>query len=176
MSLLSILLLVIFVIAALIMMLVILVQDDQGEGIGGIFGGGSTTPFGSRSGNILTRFTAIMAAVFIMGAFSLAWVNRTPESADIVEKARMERLKTAQDKNWWVERIETPAPQAEAAPSPAPSGSQPEAAPSPAPLGSQPEAAPAPASSAPQPAGAPAAQGGSGTPPPVDSGSGGINR
>jgi preprotein translocase subunit SecG len=118
MSLLSILLLVIFVIAALIMMLVILVQDDQGEGIGGIFGGGSTTPFGSRSGNILTRFTAIMAAVFIMGAFSLAWVNRTPESADIVEKARMERLKTAQDKNWWVERIETPAPQAEAAPSP----------------------------------------------------------
>ena len=40
MSFLSILLLVIFAIAALLMILVIMLQDDQGEGIGGLFGGG----------------------------------------------------------------------------------------------------------------------------------------
>lgn len=108
---LSIVLLVVFVIASLIMMLVILVQDDQGEGLGGLFGGGSTTPFGSRSGNILTRFTAILAAVFIVGAFVLAYLNRSPETADIIERARLERLREAQDQEWWVERIE-PAPEA----------------------------------------------------------------
>jgi preprotein translocase subunit SecG len=106
MGLLSIILLVIFAIAALIMILVIMLQDDQGEGIGGLFGGGSTTPFGSRSGNILTRFTSILGAIFIVGAFALAWLNRSPETTDIVEKARLEQIQEAEESNWWVERIE----------------------------------------------------------------------
>ena len=110
MGLLSIVLLVIFAIAALLMILVIMLQDDQGEGIGGLFGGGSSSAFGSRSGNILTRFTSILGAIFIVGAFALAWLNRTPESTDIVEKARLERIREAEDSNWWVERIEEPEP------------------------------------------------------------------
>jgi preprotein translocase subunit SecG len=110
MGLLSIILLVIFAIAALIMILVIMLQDDQGEGLGGLFGGGSTTPFGSRSGNILTRFTAILGAIFIVGAFALAWLNRSPETTDIVEKARLEQIQEAEESNWWVERIEEVEP------------------------------------------------------------------
>ena len=110
MGLLSIILLVIFAVAALIMILVIMLQDDQGEGIGGLFGGGSTTPFGSRSGNILTRFTSILGAIFIVGAFALAWLNRSPETTDIVEKARLERIQEAEESNWWVERIEEVEP------------------------------------------------------------------
>jgi preprotein translocase subunit SecG len=110
MGLLSIILLVIFAIAALIMILVIMLQDDQGEGIGGLFGGGSTTPFGSRSGNILTRFTSILGAIFVVGAFALAWLNRSPETTDIVEKARLERIQEAEQSNWWVERIEEVEP------------------------------------------------------------------
>ncbi len=106
MGLLSIILLVIFALAALIMILMIMLQDDQGEGIGGLFGGGSTTPFGSRSGNILTRFTTILGAIFMVGAFALAWLNRYPETTDIVEKARLERIQQAEESNWWVERIE----------------------------------------------------------------------
>jgi len=135
MGLVSIILLVIFVIASVSMMLVILVQDDQGEGIGGMFGGGSATPFGSRSGNILTRFTAVMAAVFIVGAFALAWLNRSPETADIVEKARLERLREAQEQEWWVERLEGPAVESAAQPE---GSTQPGAA-------AQPEAPAAPA-------------------------------
>jgi preprotein translocase subunit SecG len=110
MGLLSIILLVIFAIAALIMILVIMLQDDQGEGIGGLFGGGSTTPFGSRSGNILTRFTSILGAIFVVGAFALAWLNRSPETTDIVEKARLEQIQEAEQSNWWVERIEEVEP------------------------------------------------------------------
>ena len=110
MGLLSIILLVIFALAALIMILMIMLQDDQGEGIGGLFGGGSTTPFGSRSGNILTRFTSILGAIFIVGAFALGWLNRSPETTDIVEKARLERIQEAEESNWWVERIEEVEP------------------------------------------------------------------
>jgi preprotein translocase subunit SecG len=108
MGLLSIVLLVIFAVAALLMILVIMLQDDQGEGIGGLFGGGSSSAFGSRSGNILTRFTSVLGAIFIVGAFALAWLNRTPESSDIVERARLERIQEAEQSDWWVERIEQP--------------------------------------------------------------------
>jgi preprotein translocase subunit SecG len=119
MGLISIILLVIFATGALLMILVIMLQDEQGEGLGGLFGGGSSTAFGSRSGNILTRFTSILGAVFIVGAFALAWLNRTPESSDLLEKARLEQMQKAEDSNWWVERIEEPAttpqqPEAEA--------------------------------------------------------------
>jgi preprotein translocase subunit SecG len=116
MTIISIALLVVFVVAAIIMILVILLQDDQGEGLSGMFGGGGTTPVGSRSGNVLTRFTSILAAIFIVGAFALAWLNRTPESSDILQRARAERLKSQEAQNWWVERAEpstTPAPGAE---------------------------------------------------------------
>lgn len=110
MGLLSIVLLVIFALAALLMILVIMLQDDQGEGIGGLFGGGSSSAFGPRSGNILTRFTTILGAIFIVGAFALAWLNRTPDSTDIIEKARLEQMQEAEASNWWVERIEEPEP------------------------------------------------------------------
>jgi preprotein translocase subunit SecG len=119
----SIILLVIFVIAALVMILVIMLQDDQGEGIGGLFGGGSSTAFGSRSGNILTRFTSILGAIFIVGAFALAWLNRTPETTDIVEKARLERVQEAEQADWWVERIEE-APVEQVEPEQSASGAQ----------------------------------------------------
>ena len=41
MGIIGVILLVIMVISAVLLVLVVLVQDDQGEGIGGIFGGGS---------------------------------------------------------------------------------------------------------------------------------------
>jgi preprotein translocase subunit SecG len=113
MGFLSVVLLVIFAIASVLMILVIMLQDDQGEGIGGLFGGGSSSAFGSRSGNILTRFTTILGAIFIVGAFALAWLNRTPESTDIVEKARLEQIQQSEQSNWWVERIPEQKPTVE---------------------------------------------------------------
>ena len=78
-----ILLYILFFIAALIVILLVMIQDDQGEGIGGLFGGGSRTPFGSRSGNVLTRFTGIIAGVFLLVCILVGLVNRSAERGTI---------------------------------------------------------------------------------------------
>jgi preprotein translocase subunit SecG len=101
MGLIAIVLLIIMVISALLLVLVILVQDEEGEGIGGLFGGGSSTPFGSRSGNVLTRFTAVLAVIFLFCAFSVAWFNRTPEAENLIGKARQQTLQQGENNDWW---------------------------------------------------------------------------
>ena len=108
MGLIAIVLLVILVISAILLVLVVLVQDEQGEGIGGIFGGGSNTAFGSRSGNVLTRFTAVLAAIFLVCCFGVAWFNRTPSAGNVISKARQQALNTTEQQSWWVQT--TPAP------------------------------------------------------------------
>jgi preprotein translocase subunit SecG len=116
MGLIAIVLLVILIISAILLVLVVLVQDDQGEGIGGIFGGGSSTAFGSRSGNVLTRFTAVLAAVFLVCVFGMAWVSRTPTAGNVIGRARQQALNTTEQQSWWVQT--TPSAPGGVAPAP----------------------------------------------------------
>ncbi len=101
MGILTVLLLIIFVIACLLLIAMVLIQDEQGEGLGGLFGGGSATPFGSRSGNVLTKFTSILAVVFIVVSLGLAWVNRTPDKGDVLGAAYRENAETENVTEWW---------------------------------------------------------------------------
>lgn len=103
MGLVAILLLVVFVISALVLITVILIQDDQGEGLGGLFGAGSSSAFGPRTGNVLTRFTSITAAVFLLAAFGLAFMNRTPDTGDLLQRVRAQQLQNTGQQDWWVE-------------------------------------------------------------------------
>jgi preprotein translocase subunit SecG len=91
---------VLFVVSAVLLALLVLIQDDQGEGIGGMFGGGSTSAFGSRSGNVLTRATTILAAVFLVSALGVAWLNKSPATDDIEARARVRRLEETQG-DWY---------------------------------------------------------------------------
>ncbi len=100
----AILLLVFFIISALLLIGIVLIQDEQGDGLGGIFGGGSSTPFGSRSGNVLTKFTGILAAIFIFCSFGLAWVYKTDNTGDNVLSAARQ---TEETEEWW--NNDTPA-------------------------------------------------------------------
>ncbi len=107
MGIISVLLIVIFIITAILLVVVILLQDEQGEGLGGLFGGGGSTPFGSRSGNVLTRFTSILGAVFLFCSFGIAWVNRTPQSGDVLGAAKRQEAQTAQE--WWLAPVNSNA-------------------------------------------------------------------
>lgn len=108
MAVISILILVVFIASALLLMAVVLIQDDQGGGIGAMFGGGSGTPFGARTGNVLTRLTTVLAVIFLVAAFALAWMNRTPDAGNVIGRARAERLRGIERSDWWVE---APAPE-----------------------------------------------------------------
>ncbi len=124
MGLIGIVLMVIFVLSAILLVLLVLIQDEQGEGIGGLFSGGSSTPFGSRAGNVLTRFTAVLATVFLVCAFAIAWISRNPEAGNVIGTARQESLSKGQTADWWVETKQppqaAPASQTPAQPAPAP--------------------------------------------------------
>ncbi len=95
-------LIVVFVVSAIILTTIILLQDDQGEGIGGLFGGGSGSAFGPRTGNVLTKFTSIVAAVFLLSAFGAAWLSRTGTSEDIEAKAKAKMLEEEGSSSWYI--------------------------------------------------------------------------
>lgn len=101
MGFLGIILLVIFVLSALILIILVLLQDEQGEGLGGLFGGGSSSAFGSRSGTVLTKFTSIVGAAFLFCSFGLAWVNRTKENTDVLSAGNRTTGVEQTQEEWW---------------------------------------------------------------------------
>jgi len=67
------LVIIIHVIACFLMIGAILLQSGKGAEIGAAFGGSSQTVFGSRGpANFLSKFTVVVAAVFMMTSLSLA--------------------------------------------------------------------------------------------------------
>jgi protein translocase, SecG subunit len=100
MGVLGIILLVIFVIACILLIFMVIIQDSDSDSLGGVFAGGSGSAFGSRSTNVVIRFTYVLGAIFFVAAFSLALINKTPVGN--VEKAASQ-TKTEQTANseWW---------------------------------------------------------------------------
>ncbi|AFG37688.1 preprotein translocase subunit SecG [Spirochaeta africana] len=88
MGLLSVLLLIVFIISAILLAVMVLIQDEGGDSLGGIFGGSGSQQIGNRRGNILTKTTSVLGAVFILSSLALAFVNRTPSVGDVEGAAR----------------------------------------------------------------------------------------
>ena len=66
-------LLTVEVATSFLLVLVILAQKSKDQGLGMAFGGGmGESLFGSRAGNVLTRLTVILAAVFMVSTVFLA--------------------------------------------------------------------------------------------------------
>lgn len=64
------------VLTSVLLVAVILVQKTKDEGLGLALGGGmGETLFGSRAGNVLTRLTIILAAIFLVNTAILAVVH-----------------------------------------------------------------------------------------------------
>jgi preprotein translocase subunit SecG len=102
MGILEIFFLILIILAAIVLVLFVMIQDETGEGMGGIFGGGSTTPFGSRAGNVLTRLTAIIAVVFFVSTITYAFLKRTPkDSSDVLNKAKEKKYEQSTAGAWF---------------------------------------------------------------------------
>jgi preprotein translocase subunit SecG len=101
MGVLNILLLIVFVIVSILLVLIVMVQNEEGDSLGGIFAGGAGSAFGSRSGNVLTRTTTILGALFLALCLSLALVNRSVSGSGVEAAGLKDAVEESGD--WWAE-------------------------------------------------------------------------
>ena len=58
---------IVLLLVSLFLILVVLIQRGKGGGLAGAFGGvGGSSAFGSRAGDAFTRFTLIVAAIWVL--------------------------------------------------------------------------------------------------------------
>lgn len=62
---------VFFFILCLFLIIIILLQSDKSAGMG-ILGGSSQTTFGSSTADVITKITAVMAGIFMVGSLGLS--------------------------------------------------------------------------------------------------------
>ncbi len=109
MGILGVSLLVVFIIACILLVLMVIIQDSDSDSLGGIFAGGSGSAFGSRSTNVVVRFTYALGAIFFICAFSLALINKS--SVGNVEKAAQSQTnKDSTATEWWNAKPQSSAP------------------------------------------------------------------
>lgn len=81
--------LVIFAITAVLIIILVLLQDEQGEGFGGLFGGGgSSTPFGATGGNVLTKATSVLGVLFMVSCLALAMTYKSGVNDNVIGESR----------------------------------------------------------------------------------------
>jgi preprotein translocase subunit SecG len=119
MGILGIVLLVVFIIVAVLLVLLVLIQNEEGDSIGGIFAGGSSSAFGSRSGNVLTRATSLFGAIFLVLCLGLALLNRGPRVASGVEAVGRQQSAGQETGDWFLNSETENGAQAPEAPPPA---------------------------------------------------------
>lgn len=76
---------VIITAASILLILLVLVQSSKNEM--GLFQSTSQSVFGSRSGDVLTKTTSILAGIFLLGSFALAYikVNMHKQTVDVTQ-------------------------------------------------------------------------------------------
>jgi preprotein translocase subunit SecG len=90
-----------------LLILLVLIQNEEGDSLGGIFAGGSGSAFGSRSGNVLTRSTSVLGALFLIISLGLALISRTPSGSGVEEEGR--KLFTEEAGKSWLEEELNPS-------------------------------------------------------------------
>ena len=93
--------LVIFAIAAVLIIVLVMLQDEQGEGFGGMFGGGGgATPFGATGGSVLAKATSILGVLFIVSSLAVAMAYKSGETDNVIGESR-QSAGTGQD--WFLD-------------------------------------------------------------------------
>jgi len=82
---------VIHILACLFLVLVVLLQTGKGAEMGAVFGGSSSTVFGSSgAGNFLTRLTTAIAVIFMLTSLSLTYLGAHRKTETIFNSGAVE--------------------------------------------------------------------------------------
>jgi len=110
---------IIHIIACLFLIGVVLLQQGKGADMGAVFGGSSSTIFGSGgAGNFLTRLTTAMAVVFMLTSLTLTYSGTQRVGTTVFDKAPLPEPPP----------LQAPAGSEAQPPQGAPAGSAPQAA------------------------------------------------
>jgi preprotein translocase subunit SecG len=78
--------LAVHIIVCITLVIVVLLQQGKGAEIGAVFGGSSSTTFGSSgAGNMLTKITWVCAAIFFATSITLAYASTRRVTGSIFE-------------------------------------------------------------------------------------------
>jgi len=79
---------ILHIIACLFLISVVLLQQGKGADMGAVFGGSSSTIFGSGgAGNFLTRLTTAMAVIFMLTSLTLTYAGARRISSTVFDSA-----------------------------------------------------------------------------------------
>lgn len=93
------LILILHLISAIALIGIVLLQAGKGGGLSGAFGSGmgSETLFGARTGDVLTKATAVMATIFILTSLGMAYMS-VRSGSRVSEKIRQEQREEQRQK------------------------------------------------------------------------------
>lgn len=103
MGVLSIILLVLFVIVCILLVFLVAVQDENSQGLGGIFGGSSDSTFGTGTSTFINRATTGLAIAFLVLALLVAVVNKSTAPDTLLEQAGSSTTSTT----WYEDTADT---------------------------------------------------------------------
>lgn len=101
MGVLSVILTVLFVIVSILLVFIVAIQDEQSDGLGGVFGSAAQSSFGSYTSSVVTKASAILGAAFMILALCVALVNRAPSSDKLLNSVGTDQVKQGQ--TWWAD-------------------------------------------------------------------------
>jgi preprotein translocase subunit SecG len=117
---------IIHILVSIGLILVVLLQTGKGADMGAVFGGSSSTIFGSSgAGNFLTRLTTGMAIVFMITSLTLGYFSGKRASSSVFDSrsGQTEQSAPASPKGATTGATPQPAPPS-AAPQPQPAAPQ----------------------------------------------------
>lgn len=97
--------LVVFAITAILIITLVLLQDEQGEGFGGLFGGGGATPFSAVGGSVLVKATSFLGVLFMLSSLAVAIAYKSGDKDNVIGESR---ATSGTEQNWFLDQPEEP--------------------------------------------------------------------